>query len=90
MGENGVMARLAFEASMVAKALAKFTKEQLDGMQLVFDTDTRKLIFEVVGLKEAQALLENYGAMSRYCRKKDIIEWAGSLILTLEEERDKE
>lgn len=81
--------RLAFQADMVAKELAKFTQDQLESMQLVLDTETRKVMIEVIGLKEAQALLSHYGVMSRWCRKKDVIEWAGALILTIEEERDR-
>lgn len=81
------MARLAFEASIVAKVLAKFSPQEIDGMQLVLDTEKRKVTLEIVGLAEARALLEYYGALSRWCRKKDIIEWAGALILIIEAER---
>lgn len=85
------MARIGFDAAVLAKILGKFKEGQLETMELVVDTNTRQAMLEVVGLRAARALLKELGLVEgKDFRVRDAIEVAGMTILEMEDERGKD
>lgn len=78
---------LSFEALPLARILAGFPAEKLDRMEVVVDTESKKMVVRLAGLHEAMSFLEAHGMRAgKHFRPSDAVDAAASLIIEMEAE----